>query len=135
MQRNILAMSELERELYLRTIINVALSDGFISEEEKEFIFLQSKILNINVETLLKNPDSNLDFLKKHKLSKITAMTIIRDCIFLGHLDKNYSDSEKERVRSITKYLGLHDDEVVMVEKWMEDYLAILQRGAQLFGT
>lgn len=121
-------LSQNEKVLYLQAIINIAATDGEISEPEREFINLQAKFLGIDVKNYLKHPDSfKIEELKKEKISKFTAKLIIKDCIFLGYLDGIYSEEEKRKIREIAKTMGLKEIDVILAEIFMENYLKSIE--------
>ena len=116
---------------YLKALIAVALADGGMAPEELNFIEVQAKLLAQDLDHLLQEPSQSLKA-QAHRLSPKTKMIIIRDCISMAHMDKDYAASERERILEIARDLGLGPEEVIKWEDWLSDYWAILDRGDQL---
>jgi len=122
LSQEICNFSDPEKKLYLQSIVSVAESDGEISEPEREFIKLQAKFLGLeNYLEILE--ELKIEKIKNKEISKELARLIIRDCIFLSHLDRDYSIEEKEKIRQLARSMGLNEIDVILAEEYMENYI------------
>jgi len=116
---------------YLKALIAVALADGGMAPEEMNFIEIQAKLLALDLDRLLREPEQNLKKLA-HRLPHKTKMIIIRDCISMAHMDAEYAESERKRILEIAQELDLGAEEVTSWEEWLLEYWAVLERGDRL---
>ena len=79
------AAGDIDGPSYLKTIIAVASADGEVHEKEREFINVQAQVLSLNSEDYWRHSEHDLGFLSGVEMSRPTCMTILRDCIVLGH--------------------------------------------------
>jgi uncharacterized tellurite resistance protein B-like protein len=133
LQEGISGFSDLDRQLYLKTLISVALADEVIHEKEKEFINAQAELLSVDPEPYWANPEKDISFLRNAVMSRLSRITTIRDCIVLGYIDGNFDDSERKQVAQIAEYLNLNASDVESVEDWLKEFWAILEKGKILF--
>lgn len=123
----------LESEYYLKAIVSVALADGIIHEKEREFVNAQAELLSIDPKPYWENPEKDFSFLSNAEMSRMSRMTIIRDCIVLGYIDGNYDDSERNRVAQIAENMKIGNSDVEAVEKWLKEFWEVLEKGKSLF--
>lgn len=134
MLKNKLAdFSNLEREYYMKAVVSVACSDGTIHEKEKEFVNAQAELFSIDPNPYWEKPEKDLSFLGKAEISRMNSLVIIRDCIVLGHIEKNFADTERKRVNQIAEYLKLGKSDVKAIEKWLKELWSVLEKGKTLF--
>ena len=61
-------------------------------------------------------------------------MIILRDSIVLGYIDGNYDQSEKKLVLEVAKRLLLTEADIDMMENWLKEYWAVIEKGKKLIG-
>ena len=127
------AATDIDGPSYLRTIIAVAHADGEIHEKERQFIDMQAQVLSLDSAEYWRNPEHDLGFLSNVEMSHPTCMTIIRDCIVLGHLDGDFSETERAKVYDVASLLGRSKSEVDAVESWLKSLWAVMEEGNRLF--
>jgi tellurite resistance protein len=127
------AAGDIDGPAYLRTIIAVAHADGEVHEKEREFIDIQAQVLALNPAEYWRNPEHDLGFLGNLQMSRPTSMTIIRDCIVLGYLDGDFSESERVKVYDVASLLGRNQSDVDAVETWLKGLWAVIEEGNRLF--
>jgi len=132
-EHNIALIEDIDGPKYLKTMIALCTADGEVHEKEREFIEMQAQLLSLDPAEYWANPESDLTFLQHVEMSRITYMTIIRDCIVLGHIDGEYDHAEKEHVVKIASMLGLTASDVDAVEGWLRELWAVLEKGNTLF--
>ena len=131
--QNIAVSGDMDGSKYLKTIIAVAHADGSVPEKEREFIDMQAQLLSLNPASYWDHPEPDLTFLNDANMSRQTCMTIIRDCIVLGHVDRNFDEMERAKVNDIASMLGLKTSDVQAVEEWLKELWAVMEKGTRLF--
>jgi tellurite resistance protein len=127
------AAADIDGPSYLKTIIAVAFADGHVHEEERQFIDMQAQVLSLNSADYWTNPEHDLGFLGGVEMSRPTCMTIIRDCIVLGHLDGDFTETERTKVYDVASLLGRSKSEVDAIETWLKSLWAVMEEGNRLF--
>lgn len=130
---NLSAAVDIDGPSYLRTMIALASADGEIHEKERLFINMQAQVLSLDPGEYWGNPEQDLGFLGGVMMSRPTCMTIIRDCIVLGHLDGDFSDTERAKVYDVASLLGGSKSDVDAVETWLKRLWAVMEEGDRLF--
>ena len=124
---------DFDRTAYLKVLISVAMADGEIQPSELQFIELQARLLSLDFTQLIKEPSLDLESYS-HKLSSKTKRVILRDCICMGYIDDNYSQDERQKIKSITTQLGLNNKDATDMETWLKTYWEHLKEGERLLG-
>jgi hypothetical protein len=119
---------------YLKTIIAVAKADDDLNENEILFINSQAQLYGLDASTYWNNSSLDLSELHVNKFSHTIKLSIIRDCIVLGHIDRDFNDTERSKVIEIAEKMGLTSSDVDNIEIWLKDYWSVLERGNMLFG-
>jgi len=127
------AATDIDGPSYLRTIIAVASVDREVHEKERQFIDTQAHVLCLNPAEYWRNPEPGLGFLSNVEMSRPTCMTIIRDCIVLGHLDGDFTEMERAKVYDVASLLGASKSDVDAVEIWLKSLWAVMEEGNRLF--
>jgi len=125
--------ADIDGPTYLKTVIAVAHSDGSVPDKEREFIDMQAQLLSLDPTEYWDNPEDNLGFLNDANMSRQTCMTIIRDCIVLGHIDGNFDENERAKINDIASMLGVKTSDVEAVEEWLKELWAVMEKGSRLF--
>lgn len=127
------AAGDIDGPSYLKTIIAVASADGEVHEKEREFINVQAQVLSLNSEDYWRHSEHDLGFLSGVEMSRPTCMTILRDCIVLGHLDGDFTETERTKVYDVASLLGRSKSEVDAIETWLKSLWAVMEEGNRLF--
>jgi uncharacterized membrane protein YebE (DUF533 family) len=130
---DLIAATDIDGRSYLKTIIAVAYADGHVDEKERQFIDIQAQVLSLSPADYWKNPEHDLAFLSGVEMSRSTSMTIIRDCIVLGHLDGDFTELERAKVYDVASLLGRSKSDVDAVETWLKKLWAVMEEGNRLF--
>lgn len=104
------------------------LADGKIDEEEKKYLdILYSKISsdakNLTLEAIF---DISRDYDNSKKRAIITELLIIAKC------DRDYADSEKDLMTTISENFGIPDEVVSELDAWTDKYMQIMDEGTNL---
>jgi uncharacterized membrane protein YebE (DUF533 family) len=130
---NTLSFTKTEAESYLRALISVARSNGFVHDKEKEFIDIQAQLVSIESGRHWENEENDLSFLRNVNMSRMNRMAIIRDCIALGYIDGNFDNKQRANIAKVAGYLKLADSDIEDIETWLKELWAVLEKGRKLF--
>ena len=111
---------DFDPEKYIKILIAVVKSDRFNSKPETEYVRGLANRLKVDFIGLWNDTDKDMA-ISKMRVSRLTAMVILKDCIELASLDGNFSLSEKELVYTYATQLDIPQSDVIQLEKWMEE--------------
>ncbi len=127
-------LNEFDQQEYLETLIILAKADKKITVEERSFIEAQAILLNVDITPYWETLGDDLSVLDPSRTSRVTKMIILRDSIALGYIDGNYDQSEKELVLEVAKRLLLTETDIEVMENWLKEYWAVIEKGKKLIG-
>ncbi len=110
----------LDPEMYTRILVAITKADPSNGKPEKAFVRHQATSLSVDFDTIWNDTDKSFEF-GHIKVSRQTALTVLRDCILLAGLDGNFSLSEKERVYVYAEKLHVPRSDVKKLEQWVEE--------------
>lgn len=119
-------LSDDDVEKYIKAIIYISMADGDIHEKEKKYIDMQAQKFSVDAEKFWKEPEEDLSFLNESDMPKIAKLAIIRDCILIGGRDGYYDIFERQGVSDLANILGIKEDEVANVEKWIRKKVSFI---------
>jgi hypothetical protein len=110
--------SEFDPELYIKILIAIAKADPSNGKPEFAFIGRQARALGVDFGRWLKQIDKGFA-IETTKVSRVTAMAILRDCIHLASMDRNFTLAEKERVYTYAAKLDIARSDLDRLEHWL----------------
>lgn len=118
-----------EKEMLLSGLVRVMYADGKLSETEKEFLEQVSIGLDCN--------ETDIDSLKM--TNKPITFNDSKSCMFfvtqavqLCYADGKYETSEQKEMLAICKEMGISEESLHKVEKWVEEGIEWNNRGMGL---
>jgi len=125
-------MNEFEAKVYIKCITDIAKSDGFFHANEKSFINTQSTLYGVDLNSIDEFDCKNINFAT---ISKLTKMSILRDCIVVANIDNNYDDSERDKIVELASGMEISENEFMQLEDWLFRYWELLKEGNELIGN
>ncbi|MFP4597258.1 MAG: hypothetical protein ACLFVJ_03340 [Persicimonas sp.] len=124
-----------EKEALLRLVGYLATSDQEIQDEERKFVRDLAHDLNVSAEGVFQGLDED-------SITKIAArferdsakLVALVELIDLGMVDGEYFAEEKAAVREVAEAMGVSEDEIEPIEKWVEKGQKWHQEGRELLG-
>ena len=113
--------SDFDPELYIKILIAIAKADPNNGRPEFAFICRQALALEVDFTYWAKRIDKSFA-IEAPKVSRVTALAVLRDCIFLASMDRNYTLAEKERVYTYAARLDVPRSDLERLERWVADY-------------
>ena len=117
--------------IYIRILVAIAKADKENGPPEFAFVRRQSERLSLDYDQLLRTTEK--DFLiERQKVTRITALVVLKGAIELASMDRNFSLPEKERIYDYAAKLDIPRKDVDALEKLITDYRRIDERWREL---
>lgn len=113
--------TDFDPELYVKILIAIAKADPDNGRPEFAFICRRALALEVEFTHWAKCIDKNFS-IEATQVSRATALAVLRDCIFLASMDRNYTLAEKERVYTYAARLDVPRSDLDRLERWVADY-------------
>jgi uncharacterized tellurite resistance protein B-like protein len=123
--------TDFNAQMYIRILIAIAKADPDNGPPEFEFVRRQARQLDVDYEDFLATTDKSFA-IEQQKVSRLTAMAILKDAILLASLDRNISLPEKQRIYTYAEKLDISRSDVDALESFIEDYRQLNQQWRHL---
>ena len=120
-----------DRETYVKMLIAIARADKENGPPEYRFIRKQAIQMGVNYEKVLRETDPNFD-IGTHKVSRLTAMRVLKDAIMIASMDGNFSLPEKQKVYTYAEKLDIPRTDVDQLEILVGELRSLDQRWKDL---
>ena len=104
-----------DRETYVKMLITIARADKENGPPEYRFIRKQAIQMGVNYEKVLRETDPDFD-IGTHKVSRLTAMRVLKDAIMIASMDGNFTLPEKQKVYTYAERLDIPRTDVDTLE-------------------
>jgi len=111
---------DFDPQLYIQVLIAVAKADKDNGPKEFEYVKTQASRFGIDFAEVWNTTDKTF-VLSGRGVSRFTAMVIIKDCIVLASIDKNFSLAEREKVYTYAAKLDIPRSNVDYIAEWLND--------------
>ena len=125
---------DFDAHTYIRILIAIAKSDPDNGPPEFNFVRKKAIKFGIDYEEYLKSTNKSYSFDNK-KVSRLTALMILRDAIALASLDKNFSLPERQRVFTYAEKLDISRTDVEKLENLVKESRQLADRWKQLVAS
>lgn len=112
-------------------LITIARADKDNGPQEYRFIRKQAIAMGVNYEKTLRETDKDFD-IGTHKVSRLTAMRVLKDAIMIASMDGNFSLPEKQKVYSYAEKLDIPRSDVDQLEALVGELKTLDQRWKDL---
>lgn len=120
-----------DRETYVKMLIAIARADKDNGPPEYGYIRKQALRSGIDYERLLKSTDKNF-VIGAQKVSRHTALRVLKDAIIIASMDSNFTLFEKQKVYSYAEKLDIPRADVDELESLVGQLKDLDQRWKQL---
>ena len=130
-------LSEKERVIFLKSLVQLARADGLAADDEKKFIIELAKNLKIDASKAeeVKKTETNETII--NMASQITdrhiAMELIKEMCMLANSDGDLSDEEILLIGRIGTAMGLELEKIEQISQWVVDHIVWLEEGKIIF--
>ena len=116
---------------YLKILVAIAKSDKENGPPEFNYVRQQAERLGLDSEHFFNTTDKNY-LIDRQKVTRLTALVILKDAIALASLDRNFSLPERGKVYTYAEKLDIARTDVDLLEKLIEDYRQLDDQWRQL---
>jgi hypothetical protein len=120
-----------DRETYVRMLITIARADKDNGPPEYRYIRRQAIRMGVNYEEILQSTAKDFN-IGNHKVSRLTAMRVLKDAIIIASMDGNFSLPEKQKVYTYAEKLDIPRTDVDDLEVLVGDLKVLDQRWKDL---
>jgi hypothetical protein len=113
---------DFDSAIYLKLLVAVAKSDPDNGPPEYNYVKTQANRLGLDIVKFWNDTPKHFLLDGGVRVSRLTALVIIKDSILLAILDGNFSFGEKEKVYRTAEKLDIPRSDVDRVEKWLDAY-------------
>jgi tellurite resistance protein len=119
---------DFDSETYIKILIAIAKADKENGPREFEYIRKQAQHLGADYDRFLASTEKTFD-IKKQRVSRLTALVVLRDAITIASMDRNFSLPEREKVYTFAEKLDISRNDLDYLEKFLKEYRALNERG------
>lgn len=112
---------EFDPRTYIQILVAIAKADKDNGPPEYQYVRQQADQLGLDSDHYLKNTEKDFA-IEKQKISRLTALVIIKDAIVLASLDGNFTLPERQRVYGYAERLDIPRSDVEKLEKLVLSY-------------
>jgi len=120
-----------DRETYVKMLITIARADKENGPPEYRFIRRQAIQMGVNYEKVLRETDPDFD-IGTHKVSRLTAMRVLKDAIMIASMDGNFTLPEKQKIYTYAERLDIPRTDVDTLEVLVGELKALDGRWKEL---
>ena len=120
-----------DRETYVRMLITIARADKDNGPPEYRYIRRQAIKMGVNYESILRSTAKDFN-IGNHKVSRPTALRVLKDAIIIASMDGNFSLPEKQKVYTYAEKLDIPRTDVDDLEVLVGDLKVLDQRWKDL---
>ncbi len=118
---------DFDPRVYIQILLAIAKADKNNGPPEFEFVQRQARLLGVDYESCYQTTDKDF-LLTARKVSRLTAMVILKDAIALASLDGNFSLPEKQRIYQYAEKLDATRSDVDGLVDLMADYYRLIEK-------
>ena len=119
--------TDFDSETYIKILIAIAKADKDNGPREFEYVRKRARRLGADYDSFLASTDKTFD-IKKQKVSRLTALVVLKDAITIASMDRNFSLPEREKVYTFAGKLDISRNDVDYLEEWVKAYRDLGER-------
>lgn len=106
---------------YLSILVAIAKADRENGPAEFEYVRRKADSMGLDCDYFFKKVDQNFS-IERQKVTRLTALVILKDAIALASMDGNFSLPERGRIYTYAEKLDIARSDVDLLEKLIDDY-------------
>ena len=119
--------TDFDSETYIKILIAIAKADKDNGPREFEYIRKQALRLGIDYDRFLATTEKTFD-LNKQRVSRLTALVVLKEAIMIASMDRNFSLPEREKVYTFAAKMDISRNDVDYLEKCVNEYRALCEK-------
>ena len=116
---------------YVRILVAIAKADKENGPAEFEYVRLQAEKLGLDSEHFFRNTDKTF-LIERQKVTRLTALVILKDAIALASMDGNLSLPERMKIYTYAEKLDISRNDLDRLEKLIDEHRQLDRRWQQL---
>ena len=112
---------DFDSETYIKILIAIAKADKDNGPREFDYVRKQAQRLGADYDRFLASTEKTFD-IKKQRVSRLTALVVLRDAITIASMDRNFYLPEREKVYTFAEKLDISRNDVECLEKILKEY-------------
>ena len=118
---------DFDSETYIKILIAIAKADKDNGPQEFEYIRKQARQLGVDYDRFLASTKKSFD-INKQRLSRLTALVVLRDALRIASMDRNFSLPEREKVYTFAAKLDISRNDMDYLEEWLKAYRELCEK-------
>jgi len=118
---------DFDSETYIKILIAIAKADKDNGPKEFEYIRQQAQRLGVDYDRFLASTEKTFD-IEKQRVSRLTALVVLRDALRIASMDRNFSLPEREKVYTFAAKLDISRNDMNYLEKCLKAYRALCEK-------
>ena len=123
--------TDFDSETYIQILIAIAKADKDNGPKEFEYVRKKAQHLGVDYERFLATTEKTFD-LSKQRVSRLTALAVLKDAIMIASMDRNFSLPEREKVYAFAGKLDISRNDVDYLERCLNEYRALYEKWDRL---
>ena len=119
--------TDFDSESYIKVLIAIAKSDKDNGPPEFEYIRKKAQRLGVDYEQFLASTEKAFE-INKQRVSRTTALLILKDAIMIASMDRNFSLPEREKVYTFAGKLDISRNDVNYLEDCIKEYRTLCEK-------
>ena len=119
--------ADFDSETYIKILIAIAKADKDNGPREFEYIRKQAHRMGVDYDRFLASTEKTFD-LNKQRVSRLTALVVLRDAIRIASMDRNFSLPEREKVYTFAAKLDISRNDMDYLEECLKEYRALCEK-------
>ena len=125
---------DFDPQTYVRILIAIAKADKDNGAPEYRYVRQKAQSLSLDFDRYWEATEKDFQ-IDKQTVSRLTAMTILKDAIVLASMDRNFSLPERQRVYAYAEKLDIARKDVDELEKLVDAYRRLNHQWRALVAT
>ncbi len=123
--------SDFDRETYLKILITIARADKENGPPTYFYIRKQAIEMGVDYEKILRDTTDQFT-IRPHKVSRLTALRVLRDAIIIASMGNSFTLSEKQNIYTYAEQLDIPRSDVNELEIIVREMKTLEKRWDQL---
>lgn len=119
--------TEFNSETYIKILITIAKADKDNGPREFEYVRKQAQRLGVDYDRLLASTEKSFD-INKQRVSRLTALVVLRDALRIASMDRNFSLPEREKVYTLAANLDISRNDMDCLEEYLKAYRELREK-------
>ena len=119
--------TDFDSETYIKILIAIAKADKDNSPREFEYVRQQAQRVGVDYNRFLASTDKTFE-INKQRVSRLTALVVLRDAIRIASMDRNFSLPEREKVYTFAAKLDISRNDMNYLAECLKEYRALCEK-------